>query len=83
MVSAKRVGPLFLRWFKIDFYVAILGLMALIFLNLASLPKALNTKSLYFCHDAAKFYLSAQLGCVRESPTDGGLRGTVGTNTIA
>jgi len=47
MVSAKRVGPLFLRWFKIDFYVAILGLMALIFLYLASLPKALNTQEAF------------------------------------
>ena len=55
MVSAKRVGPLFLRWFKIDFYVAILGLMALIFLYLASLPSLKYPRSLYFCHDAAEF----------------------------
>lgn len=44
MVSVKRGGVLFLRWFKVDFYAAIFGLIALIFLYLSALPKVLQTE---------------------------------------
>ena len=47
MVSVKRGGVLFLRWFKVDFYAAIVGLIALIFLYLSCLPKALETEEAF------------------------------------
>lgn len=47
MVSFKRSGIQFLRWFKVDFYAAILALIALIFLYLSCLPRSLQTEEAF------------------------------------